>query len=103
MSYPRARRAPKIGSSYDVTLSDAAASSVAILLSGVSDTIHMGTPLPAPLQGAPGCEVFAAPEVNEFMPTSASGAASKTSQFLTKLKDDIVNEAQADLNGSPAE
>ena len=66
---------PSIGSSYDVTLEDAVASSVAIALTGFSDTVYQGTPLPSAIAGAPGCSIYAAPEVTLFMPTSASGWA----------------------------
>jgi hypothetical protein len=67
---------PILGQTYDVTLSDAVASSAAFILTGLSDSIFQGTPLPAPIPGAPGCSVFAAPEVTELVITSGSGTAS---------------------------
>ncbi len=70
---------PQIGGSYDVTLSSAAPSSGAFILSGFSDQISNGTPLPAPLPNAPGCSIYASPDVTQFMFTSGNGTAS--SQF----------------------
>jgi len=67
---------PSIGTTYDVTLSAAAASSVAVLISGLSDTMHQGTPLPAALPGAPGCSILAAPLVTEAQLITAAGTAS---------------------------
>ncbi|MCR9245070.1 MAG: choice-of-anchor B family protein [bacterium] len=67
---------PIIGQNYSVTLSDAVASSAAFSLTGLSDTVFQGTPLPAPIPGAPGCEVLAAPLVTQLVFTSANGAAS---------------------------
>ena len=69
---------PSIGSSYDVTLDLAAASSVGVLLSGLSDSIYQGTPLPVSIPGAPGCDVQAAPEVTDAVAISANGTASGT-------------------------
>ena len=69
---------PSLGSSYDLTLTRAAASSVAVLISGLSDSVYQGSPLPAALPGAPGCEILAAPVVTEAQLISASGTASGT-------------------------
>ncbi|MGK0202457.1 MAG: serine protease AprX [Planctomycetota bacterium] len=69
---------PSIGSSYDVTLDLAAASSVAVIFSGLSDSIYQGTPLPVTLPGAPGCDVLAAPAVTTAELISVTGAASST-------------------------
>ena len=49
---------PILNSSYDVTLSGAIPSAFAIMVTGLSDTVHNGLPLPAPLPGAPGCDLF---------------------------------------------
>ena len=69
---------PILGSSYDVTLSGALGGSLAVLVSGLSDTSYNGVALPAALPGAPGCDVLVAPEVLDLYLTSASGAASAT-------------------------
>ena len=69
---------PILGSSYDVTLSDALGGSLAVLVSGLSDTSYNGGALPAALPGAPGCDVLVAPEVLDLYLTSATGAASAT-------------------------
>ncbi|MCR9244968.1 MAG: S8 family serine peptidase [bacterium] len=67
---------PALGNSYDVTLADAVASSGAFLLTGLSDQSYMGTSLPAPIPGAPGCSVVAAPDSTQLIFTSAAGTAS---------------------------
>ena len=69
---------PTVNSSYGVTLTDAVSNSAAIILTGFSDTIFNGTPLPAALPDAPGCNILAAPEVTSFTLTSASGSASSS-------------------------
>jgi len=69
---------PILNSSYDVTLSDAIPTTFAIMISGLSDTVHNGSPLPLPLLGAPGCSVYAAPLVLTTHVTSASGTARST-------------------------
>ncbi|MEC8251782.1 MAG: S8 family serine peptidase [Planctomycetota bacterium] len=69
---------PSIGSSYDVTVSRAATSSVAVLLSGLSDSIYQGAALPAALPGAPGCELQASADVSSVELVSPTGAASST-------------------------
>ena len=67
---------PTLSSSYDVTLSGAIPSAFAVMVSGLSDTVHNGLPLPAPLPGAPGCSIFVAPDVTQLFTTNAAGAAS---------------------------
>lgn len=67
---------PVVSSSYDVTLANALPSAFAVMISGLSDTVHNGLPLPAPLPGAPGCSVFVSPDVTQLFVTDASGAAS---------------------------
>ena len=62
---------PLIGTTYNLTLQDGVASSVAVLVSGTSNTGAGGVPLP----GAPGCDVFATPDVLELVPISATGTA----------------------------
>lgn len=67
---------PVIGATYDVTLSDAVANSAAFFLTGLSATSFQGVSLPAPLPGAPGCNVLAAPHATRFVPTTGTGTAS---------------------------
>jgi choice-of-anchor B domain-containing protein len=69
---------PILNSSYDVTLSDAIPTTFAVMISGLSDTVYNGSPLPIPLLGAPGCSVYAAPTVLTTHITSATGTASAT-------------------------
>ena len=67
---------PGIGSTYDVTVSRAAASTFAVLLSGLSDTTYQGAPLPSPLPGAPGCDLQASADVSTAVIVSPTGTAS---------------------------
>ena len=67
---------PSIGSVYELTLSGAASSSAAVLISGLSNTSHNGLPLPVALPGAPGCNALVAPEALNAAPTSSIGTAS---------------------------
>lgn len=67
---------PWIGSTYDVTVSRAAASTFAVLLSGLSDTTYQGAPLPSPLPGAPGCDLQASADVSTAVIVSPTGTAS---------------------------
>ncbi len=67
--------APILGASYNVLLSDAVALSAAFVLTGLTDTAYQGTPLPAPIPGAPGCDIYAAPEVTQLILTSGIGTA----------------------------
>lgn len=67
---------PVLGTSYDITLSQALASSAAFLITGLSDATYNGTPLPYQLPNAPGCELLAAPQSTQLRLTSPSGTAS---------------------------
>jgi len=67
---------PILGSTYNVTLADAVPGSGAFILSGLSDTVYGGQPLPAALTGAPGCLVYAAPDTTLLLFTSGAGTAS---------------------------
>jgi hypothetical protein len=67
---------PTLNSSYDVTLSGALPSALAVMVTGLSDTVHNGLPLPASLPGAPGCSVYVAPNLTEMFATDAAGSAS---------------------------
>ena len=67
---------PRLGSSYDVAVSDALAGTFAVLASGLSNTTWNGGALPAPLPAAPGCTLFVAPMVLSVVVTSAGGTGS---------------------------
>ncbi|MFT6079423.1 MAG: choice-of-anchor B domain-containing protein [Planctomycetota bacterium] len=67
---------PNLNASYDVTLSGALPSALAVMVSGLSDTVHNGLPLPAPLPGAPGCSVFVAPDLTQLFVADSAGVAS---------------------------
>jgi len=67
---------PILNTTYNVTLADALPTTFAICVSGLSDTIYNGSPLPVALPGAPGCSIFAAPALLQLFVTSAAGTAS---------------------------
>jgi len=66
---------PVLGNSYSITLADALPLSGAFLLTGFSDAILGATPLPAPLPGAPGCQLLVSAESSTLQFTSATGTA----------------------------
>ncbi len=67
---------PEIGTSYGITLSMAVPSSGAFILTGFSDAAIGATPLPAPLPGAPGCNLLVSADATKLLFTSATGTAS---------------------------
>ena len=67
---------PVLGSSYSVTLADALDTAFAVMASGTSDTTWSGGSLPAPIPGAPGCDLLVSPDVLAAALTSATGTAS---------------------------
>jgi choice-of-anchor B domain-containing protein len=67
---------PILNSTYNVTLNNAIPAAFAIMVSGLSDTTWSGSPLPIPLVGAPGCDIYAAPQVLQLFVTSGAGTAS---------------------------
>jgi hypothetical protein len=69
---------PNVGGAYRVTLADALPAAAAALLSGLSDASHMGTPLPWPLPGAPGCDLRVAPEVADAVTVGTAGSADRS-------------------------
>lgn len=66
---------PQVGTSYQPTLSDALPATFALLISGLSDQLHLGLPLPLPIPGAPGCDLLVAATVTDLAITDAGGAA----------------------------
>ena len=69
---------PILGSNYTVTLNDAAPQALAVFVSGLSDAVYNGSPLPLALPGAPGCDLFVSGDVTSVYNTNANGAANAT-------------------------
>lgn len=67
---------PQLGTSYSPTVTDALPTTFGVLVSGLSDQVSQGLPLPLPLPGAPGCELLVAADVLEVAITDANGDAS---------------------------
>ena len=67
--------APQIGTTYAPTVSDAAANTFALLLSGLSDVTSNGLPLPLPLPGAPGCQQLVSADSTLVQFTDGQGSA----------------------------
>lgn len=67
---------PQLGTTYEPTLDDTLATTFALLVSGLSDQVYLGAPLPLALPGAPGCELLVAATVTELAITDAAGHAS---------------------------
>ncbi|MCK5942055.1 MAG: choice-of-anchor B family protein [Planctomycetes bacterium] len=67
---------PTLNSTYNVTLEDAIPQTFAICVSGLSDTVYNGGPLPLALPGAPGCDLYVAADVLDLFITDAQGTAS---------------------------
>jgi hypothetical protein len=67
---------PTLNSNYSVTLADAIPQTFAICVSGLSDQVYNGAPLPIAIPGAPGCSLFVAADVLELFITDAQGTAS---------------------------
>ena len=81
---------PQLGSSYSPAVSDAAANSFAVFVSGLSDQSNGGVPLPIALPGAPGCDLLVSAETMTVEILDAQGDAQSTmtipnSQALTGL------------------
>lgn len=66
---------PVLGTSYNLDLAEAPATTFAVLASGLSDTTWSGGLLPAALPGAPGCDLLVDPIVLTAYVTSATGTA----------------------------
>ncbi len=68
---------PQLGTTYQPRVTDAPASSPALMVSGLSDQSSQGIPLPAQLPGAPGCDLLVSSEVVEATVTSIAGVAQR--------------------------
>lgn len=69
---------PKLGTSYDITLSGALPNEIAVLMTGFSRTSFAGINLPFLLPTTNGCAVYVAPQFNHQTMTSSTGEASCT-------------------------
>ncbi|MGC6486155.1 MAG: hypothetical protein ACON4Z_00785 [Planctomycetota bacterium] len=67
---------PILGTTYNLDCADALGSSLAVLVSGYSNTSGGGLTLPAPLPNAPGCDLLVSPDLTLATSTSAAGTAS---------------------------
>ncbi len=67
---------PILGTSYDITLSNALPSTAAFAVTGLSDQTFNGQSLPAPLPGAPGCDLQVSADATRLVFVDANGAAS---------------------------
>lgn len=66
---------PKLGTTYHVDMSYGLESSIAVLVSGLSNTAHNGTPLPTLLPGTSGCDLLVAADALDAVLTTAAGTA----------------------------
>ena len=64
---------PQLGTTYNPAVSDALANTFAVLVSGVSDQVYTGLPLPLALPGAPGCDLLVSADVLELAITDGQG------------------------------
>ncbi len=66
---------PMLGSTYNPAVDDALASTFAVLVSGVSDQVYTGLPLPLALPGAPGCDLLVSADALDLAITDGQGRA----------------------------
>ncbi|MFK7739330.1 MAG: hypothetical protein AB8H80_03330 [Planctomycetota bacterium] len=66
---------PELGTAYSPAVSDALANTFAVLVSGLSDQVSQGLPLPLAIPGAPGCDLLVSTDVLDLAITDASGDA----------------------------
>ena len=66
---------PEIGTTYQPRVTDAPTGSPAVLVSGLSDQVTQSIPLPAPLPGAPGCNLLVSLDSLTATSTNAAGSA----------------------------
>ena len=69
---------PVLGTSFDVELTSALPTSLAVLVQGLSDQTYAGGSLPATLPGTAGCDLLVSPDVTDTAFTDAAGAGSRT-------------------------
>ena len=83
---------PILNSSYTVTVDGSIPATLAVIVSGLSDSIYTGSPLPVALPGSPGCSVYAAPQVLDLHITNAAGTADD--KVLGRWAIDVVLPSQ---------
>ena len=66
---------PLLGATYNPTVSDAAANTFAVMISGLSDQTNSGAPLPLALAGAPGCDLLVSTDSFATQLTDGQGQA----------------------------
>ena len=71
-------RLPQFGADFRVTLDSALPAAFAVCLTGYSDSTYLGSPLPAPLPGAPGCSVLVSPDALDPFVVSTQGLAERS-------------------------
>ena len=67
---------PIVGTTYNVLLTNGAPTVPAFIISGLSNTISNGTPLPYALPDAPGCNLLVSPDATRLLFTNSAGQAS---------------------------
>ena len=67
---------PEVGMTYQPQVTDAPPSTIALLVSGLSDQTHQGQPLPLAIPGAPGCDLLVSADIVTAATTNAAGVAS---------------------------
>jgi hypothetical protein len=70
-------RLPQFGADFRVTLGAALPTAFAVCLTGFSESTYLGSPLPAPLPGAPGCSVLVSPDALDPFVVSGQGLAER--------------------------
>jgi|GEM_PF-2477868 len=68
---------PQVGTTYQPQVTDAPPTAPAFMVSGLSDQSSQGLPLPAPVPGAPNCELFVSTDVVEATSTNVAGIAQR--------------------------
>ena len=68
---------PQLGTTYQPQVTDAPPTAPALMVSGLSDQSSQGLPLPAPVPGAPNCELFVSTDVVEATSTTVAGIAQR--------------------------
>ena len=68
---------PQLGTTYQPTLTDAPASAVAIMVSGLSNQVYQGLPLPLALPDAPSCDLLVSADLLDATTTNVAGFASR--------------------------
>ena len=66
---------PQLGATYSPRVTDALPTTPAVLISGMSDAVYQGQPLPLAIPGAPGCDLLVSADVLATTITSPQGVA----------------------------